>query len=103
MSREVYRYRFDKEVPANDLEESLLLAVLAIQCLHGESRARLDARYCLNAGDRTCVIDASNDIGRDLNRVFTGFVSREFGDGSFKVDHVDAADAAITTDQGDPT
>ena len=103
MPERQYKYTFDRDVPPRELEESLLLAVLAIQCLHGESHARLDARYCLKPGDRTCVIDASNDIGRDLNRVFTGFVSREFGDGSFKVDHVDAADAAITADQGEPT
>ena len=92
MSREIYKYKFNDDVPPRDLEESLLLAVLAVECLHGESRVRLDARYCLRAKDGVCVIDAGSNVGRDLNRVFTGFVAREFGKSSFRVKQ-------ITTDE----
>ena len=92
MPKQLYRYRFDREVPWRELEESLLLAVLAVECLHGESRVRLDARYCLRAKDGVCVIDAGSNVGRDLNRVFTGFVAREFGKSSFRVKQ-------ITTDE----
>ena len=34
------------------------------------------------------MIDASTPVGRDLNRVFIGFLTREFGPGSFRVERV---------------
>jgi len=41
------------------------------------------------------VIDAATPVGRDLNRVFIGLVTREFGPDSFRVERVDRArDAA---------
>ena len=88
MSREAYRYTFDRSVAWRDLEESLLLAVLAVECLHGEARVRLDGRYRLDGDRSICVIDTATDVGRDINRIFTGFVSREFGRASFRVERV---------------
>ena len=88
MSAEIYKYEFNDDVPPRELEESLLLAVLAVECLHGESRVRLHARYCLRANDSKCVIDATTDVGRDLAKIFTGFASREFGQDSFRVRQV---------------
>lgn len=92
MSRTLYKYRIDRSVDWRELEQSLLLAVVAIESLHGESRVRLDARYCMRGKDGICVVDAGSQIGRDLNRIFTGFVTREFGEGSFRVEQ-------ITTDE----
>ena len=88
MSQELYKYRFNDDVPTRELEESLLLAVLAVESLHGESRVRLDGRYCMNARNRRCVVDAGTPVGRDLNRIFAGFVSREFGRDAFKVHRI---------------
>ena len=85
MNRELYRYRFERDVPLKEAEESLLLAALAAECLHGESRVRLDASYCFSKRRRACVIDASTDVGRDISRIFSGFLSREFGEDSFRV------------------
>jgi hypothetical protein len=95
MPREIYKYRFNRDVPPKDLEQSLLLAVVAVECLHGESRVRLDARYCLRAKDGVCVIDAGSDVGKHLNRVFTGFVTREFGEGAFRVHRIDSDEHPI--------
>ena len=53
--------------------------------LHGESQVRLDAAHAVDADQRSCVIDASTQVGRDINRLFTGFVLREFGPDSFRV------------------
>jgi len=88
MTREVHRYTFDDTVPAEELEQTLLLSILAVESLHGESRVRLDGRYCLNARARECTIDASTVVGRDLNRIFVGFLCREFGPTSFRVRRV---------------
>ncbi len=47
MNREIYRYNFTTDAPPRDMEESLLLAVLATESLHGRSLVRLDAPFCL--------------------------------------------------------
>ena len=90
MTKELYRYSFTADVPLEEVEASLLLAVLATESLHGETQTRLDAAHYLDSAKRTLVIDASTDVGHDLNRLFVGFLSREFGPDAFKVERVDA-------------
>jgi hypothetical protein len=86
-----YRYRFPTPLPLEEIEASLVLALLAAECLHGEAQVRLDAAHFLDRDRRSCVIDADTAVGRDVNRLFTGFVRREFGEDAFSVDRVDAA------------
>jgi len=88
VSRDIYRYRFEKDVPMKEARGSLLLAILAAECLHGESRVRLDADYCFGPVRRTCVVDASTEVGRDICRIFTGFAIKEFGEDAFKVERL---------------
>lgn len=88
MSPDVYRYEFLPVVPIGEVEQTLLLAIIATESLHGESQARLDIAHAFDPDRRTCVIDASTAVGRDLNRLFTGLVSREFGPDSFRVERV---------------
>jgi hypothetical protein len=73
-----------------DVRESQLLAVMAAECLHGESRVRLDASYRFNRDRRVCVIDASSDVGRDINRLFAGLAIKEFGKDAFQVERVES-------------
>ena len=89
MLKDIYRYTFAAEVPLEEIETSMLLAVLATESLHGESQVRLDASHFLDTTTRACVIDASTAVGRDLNRLFVGFIRREFGEDAFEVEHVD--------------
>lgn len=89
MTKELYRYAFTTEVPIEEVEASLLLAVLATESLHGEAQTRLDAAHYLDLTKRACVIDADTPVGRDLNRLFTGFLNREFGAEAFDVERVD--------------
>ncbi len=88
MTRDIYRYSFDSSVDIAEVEASLLLALLAAESLHGESQVRLDASHFFDAEQRACVIDAGSDVGRDLNRLFVGFVRREFGEDAFRVRRV---------------
>jgi hypothetical protein len=37
---------------------------------------------------RSCIVDATTEIGRDIARIFTGFLTREFGEDVFKVERV---------------
>jgi hypothetical protein len=88
MSREIYRYTFDDKVPFSEIEESMLLATLAVESLHGRSSIRLDAAFTLDSEKRTAAVDACTDVGRDIARVFTCFVTKQFGEELFKVERV---------------
>lgn len=92
MTKELYQYAFVPEVPIEEIEASLLLAVMATESLHGESQTRLDAAHFLDPSKRACVIEAGTPVGRDLNRLFAGFLGREFGAESFTVERVTECD-----------
>lgn len=89
MPKELYRYVFTGDVPLEEIEASLLLAILATESLHGEAQVRLDVSHFLDADRRACVIDAGTAAGRDFNRLFVGFLRREFGEDNFQVERVD--------------
>jgi len=89
MAPDVYRYGFSADIPLEDIEASLLLAILATESLHGEAQVRLDAGHFFDADQRACVIDASTPVGRDVNRLFVGFLRREFGEDAFQVQRLD--------------
>jgi len=94
MGNQVYTYKFTERVPFPDVEDTLHLAVLAAESLHGRSRVRLNAFFSLDKDKRSCVIDAGNDVGRDINRIFTGYVTSEFGDGAFQVSQIEKKETA---------
>jgi hypothetical protein len=95
MSAEIYRYRFVADVPFEEVEASLVLALLATESLHGQVQVRLDAGHAADGAQRTCVMDASTAVGRDLNRLFMGFIGREFGPDAFTVERVDPPAAPL--------
>ena len=92
MSREVYRYDFAPDACVEEVEASLLLAILAVESLYGESRVRLDVAHFFDPVRRACVIDAGTPVGRDLSRLFTGFIGREFGADAFTVQRIKQPD-----------
>ena len=81
MASELYCYTFKAEVPIEEVESSLVLAIFATESLHGEAQVRLDAGHYLDPDRRACVVDAGTAVGKDLARIFTGFLRREFADG----------------------
>ena len=89
MTKELYRYVFTPEVPIEEIEASLLLAILATTSLHGKSQVQLDVAHYFDPTKRACVIDAGTPVGRDLNRLFTGFINCEFGPDAFNVDRIE--------------
>jgi hypothetical protein len=91
---DVYRYAFPPDVPLEDVEAALLLAILAAESLHGEAQVRLDAAHFLDADRRACVIDAATTVGRDVNRLFVGFLRREFDEGALAVERLESAPPA---------
>ena len=90
MVKEVYRYEFAADIDPADVESALLLAVWGAESLHGESQVRLDASHFFDPEKRIWVIDASTAVGRDINRMFVGFLERELGNEAFRVERVDS-------------
>jgi len=80
MNKENYRYKFDQSVPGQELEDTFMLALLAVESLHGHSLVRMEARFSLDKDARTCVIDATTKVGSDLASIFTGFATKEYGE-----------------------
>ena len=93
MIAEIYRYSFAPSVSFEEVESSLVLAIMAAKSLHGQSQVRLDAAHAVDSDKRSCVVDASTPVGRNLNRLFIGFISREFGPDAFDVERVDSVPA----------
>lgn len=85
MPSEIYRYTFDQSVSMSDAESTLQLAILAAESLLGESIVRLDAAYSIDEQRRVFVVDAGTEVGRSICRIFTGYLTREFGDHAFQV------------------
>lgn len=85
----LFRYEFSDDVPIEEVEATLLLSIIAAESLHGSAQVRLDASHFLDTDKGSCVIDAGTPVGRDLNRLFVGFVCREFGEDAFTVERLD--------------
>jgi hypothetical protein len=86
MKKHIYHYRFARTIPAREIEETLMLAVIAVESLHGRARLTMDGRYRFDKAQHLCEIDATTEVGMDLARIFTGYVTREYGDISISID-----------------
>src|SRR5262249_11338015 len=88
MTADVYRYAFVAEVPIEEAEATVALAILAAEALHGEALVRLEAGHAFDPDKRCCVIDGSTPVGRDLNKLFCGFLRPELGEDACAVERV---------------
>lgn len=82
------RYQFLESVSFEEVEGALVVAVLAVESLYGPAAVRLGAAYATDPVNHTVIVEAATEIGRDLNRVFTGFLSRDLGPETFRVERV---------------
>ncbi len=89
MTKSVFRYRFSKSIPMQDVEDALMLAALAVESLHGRSELRLSAKFWLNRKTRKCEIDAGTEVGIHIARIFTGFITDGFGEQCFHVERTE--------------
>lgn len=88
MDRDIFRYRFKDGLDAQEIEESLLLAVLAVEGIHGRCAVRLAGTFFYDREKQACVIDGSTEIGRHVAGIFTGFLQKQFGDEAFQIERV---------------
>lgn len=76
------RFRFDTDVPMTDVEAALLLAVHAVENVHGQR----PVRHRLDYGKRTCLLAVTSDAGRDLCDIFIRLLSRDVGEPAFVIE-----------------
>ncbi len=84
------RFTFDAPVPLSEVHDTLRLATVAAETLHGADRVLLEAHSDIDAAARRCVIGTDTRVGRTLALLFAGFVRREFGDDKVRVARVTA-------------
>jgi len=80
-----YQYSFDHQIDIDAVRATLSLATLGVSSLRGETVLQLDAAFRLNLDAHTCMIDGTTEVGAELNRLFHGFLTQEFGARSFSV------------------
>jgi len=85
MNHDIYKYEFSFNIPIDEVEQSLALSVLTTESLHGRTRVRLDASFCIDKEKHACIVDAGTEVGRHIASIFTGYLTREFGENTFKV------------------
>jgi hypothetical protein len=100
MSKTVYRYQFENEVPLDQAEAALIMAIIAAEALHGQAEVRLSMRYLFGDEKHACVIDGDNEVTRQLVLIFTQFLIHEFGEDAFQVTLISKDDP--TTDRPAP-
>lgn len=85
MHTAVFRFSFDEDVNLIEAEATLQLAILAAEGLLGESRVRMEFSYHLDAPRAALLVDGSTASGDAIVRIYTAFLSREFGSDRFAV------------------
>ncbi len=98
MTQETYKYRFDqKTVPARDMEDTFMLALLAVESLHSRPRVRMEVGFVIDKPNRTCIINAVTPVGRDLARIFTGFATCEYGERAMRIERIAPSGCACSS------
>lgn len=80
-----YTFELRPGVPLRDAEVTLRLALLAAEGLHGQAAVRLAAAHQVDPRRRVVEVDAYGPIGDGVVRLFTTFLTREYGDDAFDV------------------
>ena len=76
---------FDRQVALSDVADTLQLARLAAESLHGAETVELDAAASLDRRGRRVSIDTTSPTGHTLALIFLGYARREFGGAAVRV------------------
>jgi len=80
-----YKYQFKKDIDQRDIEDMLLLAVLAAEGLFSEALVRMSSNYDQDRDAGTITLDADTPVGQVVNAIFTTYAIKEFGRDGFAV------------------
>ena len=91
---ESVRYEFKDGIDFAEVEDTLYLALVGTESIHGEVPARLEAGCIVDRPARSCLLACSGPVGRDLNSLFCGFLRKEFGPAAFRIERLGLSEAA---------
>jgi hypothetical protein len=80
-----FQFEFSKSADMAKVEYALLMAVVAAEGIHGRSRVSLEADFNTNQAVRTCVVNANNQVGVDIAKVFAEFLNLEVGQDAYRI------------------
>lgn len=99
MTSQSYRFQFDPSVQFSDVRESLALALLTCESLHGAAKLSLLAEYHVDETRGFVEIGLSSRVGAHLALVFLHLARTEFGNESFTLSRI-CVDQAATVSGG---
>ena len=73
----------ERSVPLNEAEQTLHLAMFAMEGLVGRVRVRMESQYLREEALHAIAVNVSSRTGLLVARVFAGLLSREFGEDAF--------------------
>lgn len=79
----ILQFTFPPGVPIRDVEDTLRLAMFAVEGLTGRVRVALDAACLVDEPGRSVLIDEGTVVGWLIARVFAALLAREFGDTAY--------------------
>ena len=82
---DILKFAFKGELDTDEIEADLALAIFAAECIYGKPRVRLETRYVVGLGGRTCVMEVSGAAGESAARVFTGLSSARHGEEAINI------------------
>lgn len=85
MKTDVYRFTFARTIDLVEAESTLQLAILATEGLLGEACVRMETSYNVDAPRCAILVDGGTTAGNAVVRIFTAFITREFGADAFSV------------------
>lgn len=94
MNHATYDYQFEAGTDMSQVEDSLMLAAMAAEGLHGRSRVQLEGAFECDCAGRTAQVDASTEVGGAIARIFTALLAATIGEPAFRVER--AAEVAGT-------
>lgn len=88
MINESCRLQFDSSIRFEDVRETLALALLTCESLHGAAKVALDADYHVDEARSLIEIGMNNTVGGHLALVFIHLARVEFGEESFALSRI---------------
>jgi len=85
MLQDYYRFEFSESMDVDKAKQSLVLALILTEILHGETAAQLGATYQFEADRRECRVYVEGTVGRHFNLLVTGLLNLRFGADSFRL------------------
>ena len=85
MSQDVYNFTFSDEISPLQARATFMLALVAVQSLHGAVAVSMECRFHSNLMRKQYHVHSGSPIGNDLARIFAGFCFNAYGPEAVKV------------------